>query len=186
MNFTSCPVKNPHTNPSHFGPGSERGKPFYICGQECEKVNVPKGSARLPLSLSGTAKWQCAPNQRHKERTLRVFGDPPSHRSCVVSHNKDGLVMDSTSHYTKVGSKHMCDPRPDHSHALHRSMTLPDMHPWDTRRAILRDPTPWHFNAAFSTTNDGYGKFYSSHLLTEPSVMKRSNFDWRTTKLKLK
>lgn len=97
--------------------------------------------------------------------------------------------MDSHSHYVKIGSKHMCDPRPDNSDSLRRSMSLPGVHPWDTRRSLLRDPTPWHFNAAFSTTSDGYGKFYSSHMLnnvTYPSVFKRHNFDWQTTKLKLK
>eukprot|EP00930_Biecheleria_cincta_P095163 TRINITY_DN87173_c0_g1_i1.p1 TRINITY_DN87173_c0_g1~~TRINITY_DN87173_c0_g1_i1.p1 ORF type:complete len:190 (+),score=18.66 TRINITY_DN87173_c0_g1_i1:88-657(+) len=189
MNFKDCPVKNPTTHATHFGPGSQWGKPYYELGQECAKDRVPVGSARHPLSLSGTASWQCTPNQRRREvQTLRRFDDPPSARSCVVSTNKDGLVMDSQSHYVKIGSKHMCDPRPDNNHSLGRSMSLP-CHPWDTRRSLLRDPTPYHFSAAFSTTSDGYGKFYSSHMLdkrTYQSVVKRHNFDWQTAKLKLK
>lgn len=54
-----------------------------------------------PLSLSATAQWQCLPNTRF-ERTMRVLHDPPSARSCVVSHNPDGLFMDSQGHYTKA------------------------------------------------------------------------------------
>ncbi|CAJ1399533.1 unnamed protein product [Effrenium voratum] len=65
--------------------------------------------------------------------------------------------MDSHSHYTKVGSKHLCDPRPDHPHALARNISVPSLHPYNERRALLRDPTPWHFNENFSTSNDSYG-----------------------------
>ena len=62
---------------------------------------TPKSSGWNPLSLSPTAKWQCLPNTRF-ERTVRKLHDPPSARSCIVSHNPDGLFMDSQSHYTKV------------------------------------------------------------------------------------
>eukprot|EP00933_Yihiella_yeosuensis_P081078 TRINITY_DN94617_c0_g1_i1.p1 TRINITY_DN94617_c0_g1~~TRINITY_DN94617_c0_g1_i1.p1 ORF type:complete len:190 (+),score=6.86 TRINITY_DN94617_c0_g1_i1:83-652(+) len=185
--FKNIPIKNPHTYSSHFGHGSEHGKPFYHLGQECEKSKVPGyiTDPRRPLDLSKTQGWQCRPNRRREEQHLRVFGDPPTHRSCVVTHNKDGLGMDSFTHYSKVGSKHMIDPRPDHPDALYRSISVPSIHPWDKRRSILRDPTPHHFNAAFSTTSDGYGKFYSNHLTTDPTMMRRTNFDWLTTKSKL-
>jgi len=59
-----------------------------------------------PLSLSATASWQCLPNTRF-ERSMRVLHDPPSARSCIVSHNAEGLFMDSQSHYTKAGMIHM-------------------------------------------------------------------------------
>ena len=62
---------------------------------------IPKSSGWNPLSLSPTAKWQCLPNTRF-ERTVKKLHDPPSARSCIVSHNPDGLFMDSQSHYTKV------------------------------------------------------------------------------------
>ena len=98
--FMSLVARNPSTLSSHFGPGSQWGKPFYPMGQECEKVNVPRSSK--VLSLSATAQWQCLPNSR-LERTVRKLHDPPSARSCIVSHNPDGLFMDSQSHYTKAG-----------------------------------------------------------------------------------
>eukprot|EP00931_Biecheleriopsis_adriatica_P065810 TRINITY_DN40284_c0_g1_i1.p1 TRINITY_DN40284_c0_g1~~TRINITY_DN40284_c0_g1_i1.p1 ORF type:complete len:182 (+),score=15.64 TRINITY_DN40284_c0_g1_i1:69-614(+) len=177
MNFAECPVKVPHTQPTHFGPGSQWGKPYYSLGQEFEKVNVPKGSARNPLSLSGTAGWQTSLNQRHKEVTLKVFGDdPPTHRSCVVSIADNGNTLDSVTHTHKVGSKHLIQSHPTRSPVpLGRSASMPH-----SRRTLLKDPTPWHFNAAFTTSNDGYGKFYSSHLIKDPYVSKRStkHFDW--------
>merc|ERR1712113_947592 len=95
--------------------------------------------------------------------------------------NKDGLVMDSQSHYTKIGSKHMCDPRPDHSHSLHKSLSVPELHPWNNRRSQFKNPTPWHFNAAFSTTSDQVGQCYHSHLVSEPGLKNRTRFDWRST-----
>eukprot|EP00913_Durusdinium_trenchii_P017311 g16279.t1 len=152
---------NPTTLPSHFGPGSQWGKPYYPMGQECEKVHVPRSRGTNPLSLSATANWQCVPNTRF-ERTMHVLHDPPSSRSCVVSHNPDGLFMDSQSHYTKVGSKHLCDPRPDHPHALARTISVPSMHPYNERL------------------------FYSSHLIQEPTVHRRNNFDWIRAKRKMK
>mmetsp|Transcript_14420 Transcript_14420/g.36388 ORF Transcript_14420/g.36388 Transcript_14420/m.36388 type:complete len:193 (-) Transcript_14420:105-683(-) len=182
MNFQNIPVKNPTTHASHIGPGSQHGKPYYPHGQECYKVSVPGPSARAPLDVRGTARWQTRPNNRYEERTLHVFGDPPTHRSCVASHNKDGGLMDSQSHYLKVGSKHMCDPRPDHSFSMHRSMSLPDRHPWEARRGQLRDPTPWHFNAAFSTTSDGVGKFYHSHLMTDKLLHSQTRYNWTAGK----
>lgn len=185
MNFKEIPIKNPHTLPSHFGPGSQWGKPFYPMGQECEKINVPRSRGTNPLSLSATASWQCLPNTRF-ERSMRVLHDPPSARSCIVSHNAEGLFMDSQSHYTKVGSKHLCDPRPDHPHALARTISVPSMHPYNERRALLHDPTPWHFNDAFTTSNESYGLFYSSHMLKQPMVMRRNNFEWQREKRRMK
>eukprot|EP00928_Gymnodinium_smaydae_P088683 TRINITY_DN72746_c0_g1_i1.p1 TRINITY_DN72746_c0_g1~~TRINITY_DN72746_c0_g1_i1.p1 ORF type:complete len:188 (-),score=31.28 TRINITY_DN72746_c0_g1_i1:197-760(-) len=187
MNFVGqVPVKNPSTLTSHFGPGSQWGKPYYHLGQECEKPGVPRGTVGDPLGLSRSASSQTRINEWHKAKTLRVFADPPSARSCVVTRNKDGLVMDSLSHYTKIGSKHMCAPRPDHSHALHRSMTNPEIHPWSRRRDQLRDPTGAHFNAAFSTTTDEIGKFYHSHMIADPGLLPKAKFEWFETKRRLK
>mmetsp|Transcript_36593 Transcript_36593/g.105441 ORF Transcript_36593/g.105441 Transcript_36593/m.105441 type:complete len:177 (+) Transcript_36593:124-654(+) len=168
----------PTTYPSHYGPGSQHGKPYYPLGQECFKPPPSRGPQSSPMRLDRTAHQQTAPNDRHRERTLHVFGDPPTHRSCVATHNKDGGLMDSHSHYTKIGSKHMCDPRPDHSLSMHKSMSLPGIHPWESRRGQLRDPTPWHFNAAFSTTSDAIGKFYSSHMMSDPMLLSRTRFNW--------
>lgn len=206
-NFKTCPVKVPHTYSSHFGPGSQWGKPYYPLGQECEKpigaqqvqppgtpltrysapdsTSVPAPCIRdHPLDLSYTRHRRSCPNQRHREKTLRVFGDPPSSRSCVVTHNKDGLVMDSLSHYQKIGSKHFIDPRPDHSLTLHKSLSSPHINPWNHRRAQFCDPTPWHFNAAFSTASDEIGKFYSAPLMKERDSrsLPRMKYDWYGTK----
>uniref|UniRef100_A0A6U9CCY3 Uncharacterized protein n=1 Tax=Zooxanthella nutricula TaxID=1333877 RepID=A0A6U9CCY3_9DINO len=185
MNFTNVPVRNPHTNSSHFGPGSEHGKPFSHLGQVCEQARRPRGIADAPLSLQTTAHQQTALNDRHRERMLHVFGDPPTHRSCHATHNKDGGLMDSLSHHAKIGSKHMCDPRPDHAFAMHRSLSVPGAHPWESRRAQLRDPTPWHFNAAFTTSNDGIGKFYSSHMMADPILLSRTRYRWTDGKTRL-
>eukprot|EP00439_Symbiodinium_sp_Y106_P018164 s500_g2.t1 len=185
MNLKDIPIKNPYTYSSHFGPGPQWGKPFYPMGQECEKMNVPRSRGSNPLSLSATASFQCQPNTRF-ERTVHKLHDPPSARSCIVSHNQDGLFMDSMSHYTKVGSKHLCDPRPDHPSALARGVSVPSLHPYNERRALLKDPTPWHFNEAFTTSNDCYGLFYSSHMIKDPTVHRRNNFDWVRTKRKMK
>lgn len=40
---------------------------------------------------------------------------------------------------------------------LARTISVPSMHPYNERRALLRDPTPWHFNENFTTSNDSYG-----------------------------
>mmetsp|Transcript_72487 Transcript_72487/g.125727 ORF Transcript_72487/g.125727 Transcript_72487/m.125727 type:complete len:193 (-) Transcript_72487:132-710(-) len=182
MNFTSCPVKNPTTHSAHFGPGSQHGKPYFHLGQECHRFDQPLPHPRSPLGLGHTAHRQTRGNNRHRENTLRVFGDPPSARSCHVSYNKDGLTMDSHSHVTKIGSKHMCEPRADHSLSLHRSLSNPEIHPWSRRRDQFRDPTPWHFNAAFSTTADGVGKFYHSEMMPNKNMLPRDRFDWFHTK----
>jgi len=185
MNFQAIPIKNPHTYASHFGTGSEHGKPYYNLGQECEKLHVPRGNPRSPLSLSGTKHRQTRLNDCRNERLLHAFGDPPTHRSCVASYNKDGGLMDSQSHYSKIGSKHMCNPRADHPSAVARSQSMPQIHPWESRRKQFRDPTPWHFNAAFSTSSDGIGKFYSSHLIKDQLLLSRTRFDWVDSKTKL-
>mmetsp|Transcript_60539 Transcript_60539/g.131188 ORF Transcript_60539/g.131188 Transcript_60539/m.131188 type:complete len:187 (-) Transcript_60539:212-772(-) len=186
MNFKGCiPVKQSATLPSHYGPGSQWGKPYYHLGQEYERPPRSRSCAGSPLDLSRTAKCQTTLNRRVKERHLRVFGDPPSARSCVVSCNKDGTAMDSLSHYTKVGSKHMCGARPDHHSSLSRSHSEPGV-PWGQRRSLLRDPTPWYFNAAFTTTSDGYGKFYHSPVMANPSLLPRERFDWLREKESLR
>lgn len=186
MNFNGqVPVKNPTTHSSHFGPGSQWGKPYYNLGQECHKSDVKGPDRRNPLSLTGTQHQQCRINERLNERTLRMFGDRPSARSCVVSHNKDGLVMDSTSHTIKIGSKHMQEPRPDHPHALYKSHSQPDLHPWATRRSCFKDQAPWMFNRPFTTTNEAIGNFYSSHLMSQPELHSRTNYDWTKTKREL-
>mmetsp|Transcript_10279 Transcript_10279/g.25781 ORF Transcript_10279/g.25781 Transcript_10279/m.25781 type:complete len:174 (-) Transcript_10279:72-593(-) len=171
-------------NFTYYGPGSQWGKPFYHQGQECEKINLPRASpSRGPLDLSTSAHMQTRANDRLQESSLRIFADPPTHRSCHAAHNKDGGMMDSHSHYVKVGSKHMCDPRPDRSSSMTRSMSVPGVHPWDARRVQMRDPTPWHFNAAFTTTSDGVGKFYHSHLMTQKLLHPRQKHDgWAHTK----
>lgn len=189
MNFLGqVPLKNPSTHAQHFGAGSQHGKPYYHLGQECEKANVPRGNNRNPLDLSKTALARTKCNDRHSETTLHAFGDPLTHRSCRVSYNKDGMCMDSSSHYTKIGSKHLCAPRPDHPSALHRGHSMPEIHPWSRRRDQLRDPTPSYFNAAFSTTSDQVGKFYSAPLMTAPSASKfpKAQYDWYKTKESLR
>jgi len=187
MNFIGqVPLKNPHTCASHNGPGSQWGKPYYHLGQECEKAGVPRGTLKDPLSLARTQMHQTRLNIPAREKTLHVFNDPPSACSCVVSYNKDGLTMDSQSHYTKIGSKHMCLPRPDHQHAMHRSMSEPSIHPWGKRRSQFRDPTPSYMNAAFSTTSDEVGKYYSAPMTKDHSKFPRNNYDWYGTKAKLR
>mmetsp|Transcript_72144 Transcript_72144/g.204517 ORF Transcript_72144/g.204517 Transcript_72144/m.204517 type:complete len:199 (-) Transcript_72144:67-663(-) len=184
MNFSSVPIKNPHTQATHFGPGTERGGPYYHLGQECHKAEVPRGNPLAPLDLSATKSLQRRANDATRERTLHVFRDPPSARSCRISHNKDGLVMDSHSHYTKIGSKHLCDPRSDHTHALKRatsnSASLPDLrsHPSNLRRSMLRDPAPYMMNAAFSTSSSVIGQCYHKHLAPDPAKLgHRHPFD---------
>lgn len=154
-----------HTHPSHFGPGSQHGKPYYPLGQECSRPAASKGPAVAPLSLGRTAHRQTAPN-RHEEEALRAYAEPPSQRSCAAACNKDGGGMDSRSHCWKIGSKHIGDRRQMRSASS------------GARRGPLRDPTPWHFNAAFSTTGDAVGKFYSSHLISQPLLLSRTRFDW--------
>lgn len=185
MNFKAIPTKTPHTYSSHFGPGSQWGKPYYALGQQCEKPGMPAPTIRdHPMELSHTTLRRSLPNCRHREKTLRIFGDPPSARSCVVTHNKDGLVMDSLSHYAKIGSKHHCDPRPDHALTLHKSLSSPNVNPWNTRRAQFSDPTPWHFNAAFSTASDEIGLFYRAPKMSETDRCRlpRTRHDWYDTK----
>eukprot|EP00929_Paragymnodinium_shiwhaense_P112001 TRINITY_DN80251_c0_g1_i1.p1 TRINITY_DN80251_c0_g1~~TRINITY_DN80251_c0_g1_i1.p1 ORF type:complete len:188 (-),score=23.48 TRINITY_DN80251_c0_g1_i1:112-675(-) len=187
MNFLGqVPIKNPHIYASHYGSGSQHGKPYYHLGQECEKVSVPRNTVRMPLDLSQTEKFRTKINDPRRERTLHMFTDPPSARSCVVSHNASGGVMDSQSHWTKVGSKHMQQNRPDHQYAMARGHSDPAIHPWSQRRAQLRDPTPSFYNRAFSTTSDQLGKFYSSPLITDPSAFPKQRFDWYKTKDKLR
>jgi hypothetical protein len=43
------------------------------------------------------------------------------------------------------------------------------------RRALLHDPTPWHFNDAFTTSNESYGTWNSSFM-----------FSWRFPGFRLK
>ena len=38
-----------------------------------------------------------------------------------------------------------------------RTISVPSMHPYNERRALLRDPMPWHMNDNFTTSNDSYG-----------------------------
>uniref|UniRef100_A0A7S1WMY2 Uncharacterized protein n=1 Tax=Alexandrium catenella TaxID=2925 RepID=A0A7S1WMY2_ALECA len=173
--FRGAPVRTNAVHACHFGPGSQWGKPYYRLGQECEKS---LGSTRSPMALDSTLLQQTRTNDRIKEKTLCVFADLPSHRSHNVSFNKDGLAMDSQSHYTKIGSKHACEVRPDHSFAAYRSASLPHLHPYNSRRAQFKDPTPWHLNAAFSTTNDAIGLFYSSNRVSEPLLRKRATANW--------
>mmetsp|Transcript_49785 Transcript_49785/g.131602 ORF Transcript_49785/g.131602 Transcript_49785/m.131602 type:complete len:201 (-) Transcript_49785:69-671(-) len=196
MNFHGeIPVRSfqPHT--SHFGAGSQHGKPYFPMGQHCNRDNVPQKTRTSgdPCDLSHTAHMQTRQNNHHKEKTLRVYRDHPDDRSCRASYSKEGATsMDSFSHAHKIGSKHMCDPRPDHAAFgstrgitagnLHRSMSLPSMHPYDARRANFRDPTPWHMNAAFTTTSDAHGKFYSSHMMSDPLLLTRNTFNWTQTK----
>mmetsp|Transcript_21222 Transcript_21222/g.38740 ORF Transcript_21222/g.38740 Transcript_21222/m.38740 type:complete len:192 (+) Transcript_21222:39-614(+) len=191
MNFKDVPCrssKHDSVHPSHFGPGSQWGKPYYNCGQEHAKLNATAPPERFPMDLSRSRSRQTLPNVWDKESTLRTFGDPPSSRSCTVSINKDGLCMDSHTHVTKIGSKHMCDPRPSQPLSFTRSLSVPGRHPYELRRTQFSDPTPWHFNAAFSTTNDEIGKFYSSPWMpkTELDKMTRAKYDWTTTKKALR
>jgi len=174
--FRGAPVRSNSLHASHYGPGSQWGKPYYRLGQECEKVRPGTGS---PLNLDATLFAQTRINDRLKERTLSVFADLPSQRSQRVSLNKEGSSMDSRSHYVKIGSKHMSEVRPDHPHALHRSASLPHLHPYDHRRAQFKDPTPWHFNAAFSTTSNGIGIFYSSDKVADPLLRQRATMHWQ-------
>jgi len=174
--FRGAQTRTNSLHPSHFGPGSQWGKPYYHLGQECEKV---AGDARSPLALSSTELAQTRANNRFKERTLSVYADLPSQRSQRVTVNKDGLSMDSRSHYTKIGSKHMCDARPDHSQALYRSASLPHLHPYDQRRSQFKDPAPWYHNAAFSTTSQGIGLFYSGSMNSEPLLHNTVTMHWR-------
>mmetsp|Transcript_27724 Transcript_27724/g.56084 ORF Transcript_27724/g.56084 Transcript_27724/m.56084 type:complete len:225 (+) Transcript_27724:34-708(+) len=169
--FRGAPVRTNSVHPSHYGPGSQWGKPYYRLGQECEKT---LGDTKSLMSLDGTMLQQTRTNDRAKERTLTVFADLPSHRSQRVSFNKDGLAMDSQSHYVKIGSKHASEVRPDHSYAAYRSASLPHLHPYGDRRGQVKDPTPWHFNAAFSTTADGIGLFYSGSLAPDPLLRGRA------------
>jgi len=39
------------------------------------------------------------------------------------------------------------------------------MHPYNERRALLHDPTPWHFNDAFTTSNESYGTWNEKGLM---------------------
>mmetsp|Transcript_24170 Transcript_24170/g.71937 ORF Transcript_24170/g.71937 Transcript_24170/m.71937 type:complete len:204 (-) Transcript_24170:73-684(-) len=197
MNFHGeipCKTFQPHA--SHFGIGSQQGKPYFPLGQQCERGNVPQRRSTYgdPCDLSATAHMQTRQNNHHKEySTMRTYRDMPDDRSCRVSINKEGATsMDSFSHAHKIGSKHMSDPRPDHAAFgatrgitagnLHRSMSLPSVHPYDARRSQLRDPTPWHLNKAFTTTSDGVGKFYSSHMMSDPLLKTRNTFNWTQTK----
>ncbi|CAE8718770.1 unnamed protein product, partial [Polarella glacialis] len=88
MNFSNVPVKNPTTYSSHYGPGAQHGKPYYELGQECHKADIAAPDRRNPLSLKATEHWQTRPNNRYKEKHLRVFSDPLSSRSCVITANK--------------------------------------------------------------------------------------------------
>lgn len=174
MNFKSCSVKTPHTYPHHQGPGAQWGKPFWELGQEYKKPNPPR-DCRTPTSLRSTSHQQRRCNDRNREYTLHTFADPPSHRSCVVSHNKDGLWMDSQSHFAKIGSKHMCAPRADQHASIHRNLSLPDMHPYQQRRGQFRNPEPWVFNAAFTKSSDNIGSFYHSSCARDQSRLSRTN-----------
>merc|ERR1719491_492468 len=102
-NFMRQPV-----SVSHYGPGSQHGKPYYPFGQECNKGEVPWPDPRAPLSFQGTAHMQTSGGNRKGEKLLYTYPDPPTDRSVGVSFNKTGGPMDSISHTYKVGSKHMC------------------------------------------------------------------------------
>eukprot|EP00416_Gambierdiscus_australes_P042253 CAMPEP_0171097286 /NCGR_PEP_ID=MMETSP0766_2-20121228/47458_1 /TAXON_ID=439317 /ORGANISM="Gambierdiscus australes, Strain CAWD 149" /LENGTH=213 /DNA_ID=CAMNT_0011556463 /DNA_START=85 /DNA_END=724 /DNA_ORIENTATION=+ len=166
--FSGAPVKPTTLQPTNYGPGSQWGKPYYRLGQECEKVWSTSASNRSLTDLSSSLR-----NDHLKEESPKVAMDLPSHRSNHISMNENGLATDSQSYYTKIGSKHMCTERPDRPHALYRSTSLPQRHPYSERRAQLKDPTPWFFNAPFSTTSDQIGQFYSSHMIAEPMLRKR-------------
>eukprot|EP00927_Polykrikos_kofoidii_P049895 TRINITY_DN43896_c0_g1_i1.p1 TRINITY_DN43896_c0_g1~~TRINITY_DN43896_c0_g1_i1.p1 ORF type:complete len:213 (-),score=18.84 TRINITY_DN43896_c0_g1_i1:52-642(-) len=163
--------------PSHYGPGSQWGKPYYHLGQECEKNNVPKPSARTPMTIARSASSQTRLNDVRREKFLHVYSDPPSARSCRVAYGANNAPIDGMSHYTKIGSKHLCEPRGDHPIALARSSSSPEV-PWGRRRELLKDQTPHHFNAAFTTTSGEVGRFYHHHLMRDPNMFPKSRYDW--------
>lgn len=173
-NFSSIPVLNPHTYSMHMGPGCEHGKPFTECGQRHDepesKMNYLKSLASGdPLRVKQAHRYN-KPNTWKNEGQLKVFADPETDRSCIVTWNKDGLYMDSYSHYTKVGSKHMSHTRPD----LTRS--VPNLR----RREVYRDPSGYFFNKPFSTSSEVHGQFYHSPKMSK-DMKERLHFmkyDW--------
>lgn len=63
-----------------------------------------------------------------------------------------------------------------------RTISVPSMHPYNERRALLRDPMPWHMNDNFTTSNDSYGSlawntgrtFFSwRRMRVEPSMVEK-------------
>lgn len=142
---------------SHYGPGTEHGKPF---DRDVLLGGGVSPKARSPFGLH----MQTARNDRS---LLRAYNDPPSGR---IAYNKNGRQIEGLSHTTKIGSKHMQDLRPDHPQVLARSRSLPGQQHFSEARCgkfyELRDPTPWLHNDPYTTSNDGYGKFYARGLET--------------------
>lgn len=180
MNFKSVPVGRPPVFASHCGVGSQHGKPYYPLGQEANRCDVPRADPRSPLSLSGTAHMQTAPNDRNTS-LLRTFTDPPTHRSVAVSTSNLGGQMDSTSHTWKIGSKHLSQPEPPGcsgrtAKLLGRTRSVPTLGgAAELRRDFYKDPTRHHLNAAFTTSGDSIGKFYHSHLMSDQMLLSRCN-----------
>lgn len=172
MDLKPIPVtKRNNVFASHRGPGCEGGAPFYPGGQECHRDQVPSNfqfRATNPLELSHTSRWQTRPNEWAQEKTLRVYADPLTARSCQTNIAEYGNHLDSKTYFTKVGSKHLNQPRP----GFMRTQSLGEL-----RQTLFRDPTPYHFNASYATSNDCYGKFYSSHLLKNETLIKKNKYD---------
>jgi hypothetical protein len=76
-----------------------------------------------------------------------IQGGPPSHRSCQVFHNKDGLIMSSETHFGKVGSKHFLNTR-----------CVPELS--KNRRKLYKDPSADLRSEPWTTTSHQVGLFY--------------------------
>ncbi|CAD7949478.1 unnamed protein product [Amoebophrya sp. A120] len=144
--FKSIPVITPYTYSSNMGPGSEHGGPFYPLGQQYHQPdmladqlkkerNPPRAvitgvNTDFKLDSSRRLRWNDPKSGVVDQCTMYTYGQPDSHRSCVTSYNKDGLTMNSLSHYNKVGAKHLqaqSRSSPIHSYFSEPRRKVPDI-----------------------------------------------------------
>lgn len=126
------PATRPHTFPWHMGPGNERGQPYWECGQVYHglyklrdannEVYQKFGQANVydPTHSSVAYQRTAKTNDPAKEDGfLLTYNHPDSHRSCKINYNSIGGTVNSSSHYAKIGSKHLSQP----SHLRNTPMT---------------------------------------------------------------
>ncbi|CAD7940983.1 unnamed protein product [Amoebophrya sp. A25] len=145
--FKAIPIMAPHTYATNMGPGSEHGGPYYPNGNQYHQPDLLAKQLHREASLGrDTVTYHLPTDKRLKDAdpksglrdqcTMYTYGQPDSHRSCVTSFNKDGLSMNSLSHYNKIGAKHMQDQNrssPIHAYFNEARRKVPDINTkvWD-------------------------------------------------------
>eukprot|EP00392_Amoebophrya_sp_AT5.2_P003044 g3049.t1 len=154
----AIPIIRPHTYATNMGPGSEHGGPFYPLGQQYHQPTMlakqltkerelgPDPCHNYHLDTSRRIRWNDPKSGVVDQTTMYTYGQPDSHRSCVISYNKDGLTMNSLSHYNKVGAKHMqaqSRSSPFHGYFSEDRRKVPDIHTvlWDNRDPLKASST---------------------------------------------